>query len=125
MSRALKIVSGVDALLALIFGLPLLIVPGRLLTWAGWGPIDPIISRLFGAALLALGWSSFRGWQGAGRREVRWLLEMHLVFSVLACAGLARHLFVARYPLFPWLVFGLFVIFAVLWAILLLRKAAD
>jgi hypothetical protein len=44
---------------AVTFGLLMLIPPGRPLTLLGWAPIDPMISRLLGAALLALGWSSF------------------------------------------------------------------
>lgn len=53
--RSLKITFVVYALTALLFGLALLVAPGRLLTYLGWAPIDPIMSRLLGAAVLALG----------------------------------------------------------------------
>jgi hypothetical protein len=122
MSRALRTVFLVHAAVAVVFGVPLLIVPGRFLTWVGWAPIDPIAGRLVGAALLALGWGSYRGWQAAERRDVRFLVEVEVAFTALACVGLARHLFVAHYPLFPWLVFGLFLAFALVWGFFLVRR---
>lgn len=122
MSKALKTVFAAHAIVAVIFGLPLLIAPGRLLTWVGWAPIDPILSRVLGAALLALGWSSFRARQAASYREVRLLIELEAAFTGLACVGLLRHLLVARWPLFPWLVFALYLVFALAWIYFLVRR---
>jgi hypothetical protein len=88
----------------------------------GWAPIDPIGSRLLGAALLALAWSSFRGWLATERKQVRIVIEMEAVFTVLACVGLLRHLLFARYPIVPWVVFAVFLIFAVAWTLFLVRR---
>ena len=63
MSKALKTTFLVHAIFAALGGGILLLIPGRFLLWLGWAPIDPIMSRLFGAALLALAWSSFQGWR--------------------------------------------------------------
>jgi hypothetical protein len=122
MSRGLRILFLVHMVVALVFGVPLLLIPGRLLQWVGWAPIDPIAGRLLGAALLALGWSSFRGWQLMGKRDVRLLVEMEAVFTGLACVGLARHLLFASYPLFPWLVFAVLAVFFLAWAFFLVRR---
>jgi len=114
MSKGLKTLFGVHAVVALLVGAPLLVVPGRVLLWLGWAPIDPIVSRLLGAALLALAWSSFRGWQT--------LSQMEAVFTVLACVGLLRHLLFGRWPLVPWLVFAVLAAFAAAWIAFLVRR---
>ena len=51
--------------------------------------------------------------------EQRILLEMELVFTVLGCVGLLRHLLRANYPLMVWLLFAVLAAFAVAWAIFL------
>ena len=120
MSKTLKTLFLVHAVVALIFGLPMLIAPGRLLTALGWAPIDPIVSRLLGAALLAMAWSSFRGWQTDDRARVALILETEVVLDVLSCVGLLRHLLFGAYPVLPWLVFGIYAIFAVAWVAVLM-----
>jgi len=54
MSKALQITFFVHAIVALILGVPLLIIPGTFLGSIGWVTVDVLISRLLGAALLAL-----------------------------------------------------------------------
>ena len=124
MSKGLKTLFGVHAVVALLFGAPLLVAPGRVLLWLGWVPIDPIVSRVLGAALLALAWSSFRGWQTLRLRsaQVAFLVEMEAVFAVLGCVGLLRHLLFGHWPLVPWLVFAVLAVFAVAWIAFLVRR---
>ena len=95
MSKVLRTTFLVHAVVSLLAGAPLLLVPGQMLTWLGWAPIDPLVSRVLGAALLALAWSSFRGWKATERTRVAILVEMEAVFAVLACVGLLRHLWLA------------------------------
>ena len=122
MSKALKTTFLVHCVVALVAGALLLIVPGRLLLALGWAPIDPIVSRILGAALLALAWSSFRGWRATERKQVGIVVEMEAVFTVLGCVALLRHLLFARYPLVPWLVFAVLLVFAVAWIFFLVKK---
>jgi hypothetical protein len=122
MSKALKTMFLVHALVSLLCGAPLLIVPGQMLTLLGWTPIDPLVSRVLGAALLALAWSSFRGWMAAERTRVAIQLEMETVFAVLACVGLLRHLLFGRWPLVPWLASALFLASALAWICFLVRR---
>ncbi len=119
MSRSLRIIFLIHTVVSLILGVPMLIVPGRLLAWLGWAPIDPIISRVLGAALLALAWSSFRGWRAGDRTRVAILIELEAVFTVLASIGLLRHLLFAPFPIAPWLVFVVVAAFAVAWVAVL------
>jgi hypothetical protein len=120
MSKSLRTTFLVHTVVGLIFGLPMLLAPGRLLTWVSWRPIDPIISRLLGAALLALAWSSFRAWQLDDRARASLLLELEAAFTVLGCVGLLRHLLFASYPVLPWLVFAITALFALAWIAALL-----
>lgn len=122
MSKALKITFLIHAIVSAVGGLLLLIIPGRTLLFFGWAPIDPILSRVLGAALLALGWSSFRGWQATEREQVQILVELEAVFTVLACVGLLRHLLFARYLPIVWLLFAVFFIFAIAWIVFLVRR---
>ena len=121
MSKALKSMFLIHAVVGVLFGAPLLIVPGRFLHWVGWAPVEPIINRILGAALLALAWSSFRGWRATERARARILVEMEAVFTILGCAGVLRHLIKARYPAVVWLVFAILAIFAVAWIVFLVR----
>lgn len=119
MSKSLRYTFLVHALVALILGLPLLVAPGRWLNLFGWAPIDPIMSRFLGAALLAMAWSSYRGWQAQEWKQVQFLVELEAIFCVLSAIGLLRHLLGSTWPLMVWLVLALAVSFAVAWSIAL------
>jgi hypothetical protein len=122
MSKSLRYTFLVHAVVALAFGLPLLIMPGRTLDLFGWAPIDPIMTRLFGAALLALSWGSYRGWRAAVRSDVAILLQVEAVFTVLSVIGIVRHLLVGSWPWYMWMTVIIFALFAVAWIYHLLRK---
>jgi hypothetical protein len=125
MSKALKYTFAVHIVFAVLFGLPLLLAPGRFLGLFGWAPIDPLISRLLGAALLALGWGSVRGSQAMEIVQVKTLIEMELVYTVLGCVGLLRHLLFAHWPWYVWTIFVILALFAIVWFVhwLRIRKA--
>lgn len=122
MSQALRIAFLIHAAVGCLLGIPLFLLPGRLLQWVGWKPIDPILSRVLGAALLALAWSSFRGSRATERSQLVILKEMEAVFTVLGCIALLRHLLFAPYPAMVWIVFAIMLIFAVTWIVFLLRQ---
>ena len=121
MSQALRIAFLIRAAVGCLFGIPLFLAPGRLLDAVSWRPIDPVISRVLGAALLALAWSSFRGWRAAERSQPV-ILEAEAAFTVLGCIALLRHLLSAPYPAMVWMVFAILAIFAVTWIVFLLRQ---
>jgi hypothetical protein len=115
MSRSLRIIFLVHAIFSAILGVLFLAVPGRFLGLFGWAPVDPIISRLVGAALLALAWGSLRGWRAAEKAQVKILTELEAVFCVLASAGILRHLLTSAYPWYVWLLFAGFAGWAIVW----------
>jgi hypothetical protein len=115
MSKLLKTTFVLHAIVATVLGAPLLVIPGVFLQTLGWAPIDPILSRLLGAALLALAWSSFRGWRATEWAQVAILVEMEIVYTVLGCIGLLRHLLFASYPAIAWLNLVVLAVFAIAW----------
>jgi len=119
MSKAVKYTFLLHALATAVVGALLFLIPGRFLSWVGWGPVEPVINRLFGAALLGLAWSSFRGWRASEWAQVAFLVEMEAIFCILACVAVARHLLLARYPLIVWLVLAVFLGFGIAWIALL------
>jgi hypothetical protein len=122
MSKALKYTFLVHAIVAVILGVPLLLAPGRFLALLGWLRIDSMISRVLGAALLALAWSSWRGWQAKEKTQVKTLLELEAIFTVLGVVGLLRELVVYPFPPIYWLLCAVMAVFAVAWNIFLFKK---
>ena len=121
MSRGLRVTFLVHAVVAAVAGLLLFFIPGRFLQSIGWAPIDPIASRLLGAAMLSLAWSSFRGWRASEWAEVAILVEMEVILTVLACVGLLRHLLVGWWPWMPWSAFAIYALFAIAWIVFLVQ----
>jgi hypothetical protein len=122
MSKLLKGTFLVHAIVAAVVGAAMLAAPGRVLTWLGWQPVDPLISRLLGAALLALTWGSFRGWLASEWSRVAILVEVEVFYTVLGCVGLLRHLLKANYSILVWGPFGVLAAFAILWIVSLLLE---
>ena len=121
MPKFLKFIFLIHAIVALAVGAPLLITPGRFLGAVGWAPVEPVINRILGAALLALAWSSFRGWRATDKAQVAFLVEMETAFTVLGCIGIVRHLLIANYPLIVWIVFAILALFAIAWIVSLVN----
>lgn len=127
MVKSLKIIFLIHTVVAAIIGLPLLLIPGRFLGLFGWAPVEPIINRIFGAALLALAWSSFRGWRATEKTQLMVLVEMEAVFTILGCVGIIRHLLFARYLFVVWLTLAILALFAIAWVVSLvaLKRQRD
>jgi len=123
MSKLLKTTFLVHGIVAVVFGVILLVVPGRFLSVLGWRPIDPIMARFVGAAFLALAWGDIRGWSAHSWPEVNILVEVQLAFAALTSLGLLRHLVsLGPWPAMVWILFGVFVLFAVAWLVVLLSR---
>ena len=122
MSKRLTITFQVHSVVALILGAGLLITPGRFLGIFGWLPVDPLISRILGAAVLGLGWASYRAWRSADWEKVSILVEAEAIFTILACVGLLRHTLFWWYPWYVWLTVAILAAFAVAWIVALVKK---
>jgi hypothetical protein len=122
MPKSLRYNFGVHALVALLLGAPLLLAPGRFLGLFGWAPVDPLISRVLGAALIALAWTSYRGYRAGSRGAVALLIEAEAVFCVLASVGILRQILGYNWPWYVWTMLVVFVAFAIAWVWALFRK---
>jgi uncharacterized membrane protein HdeD (DUF308 family) len=140
LSNGLRNTFLVHGVISAILGIVLFLVPGRTLTLLGWVPqsvplpetginvpgtifVDAILTRLLGVALLALAWSSFRGWRAQRRSEVEILIQMEAVFSVLGLVTfLAGFILMDRAMPFVGYIFILILaLFAVAWGLALRR----
>lgn len=120
-----KAIFYVYGVLCLGTGALLLAAPGRFLGFFGWAPIDPLLSRVLGAALLSMAWGAWRVVRAGETKAGQTLVEVFFAFTALSSVGLLRHLLVANYPFMVWFLCAVMVIFGLLWAVVWfqLRKA--
>jgi hypothetical protein len=140
-SSTLRYTFLVHACVGFVIGILLLLIPGRTLELLGWIPeqvnlpnsplaipggtfVDPVITRLVGAALLGWAYSSLRACLGPGFKlsgtarpwaQVNILVETEVVFCLLgAAAFLAGYFLMVRaFPLVGWAFFLILIAFAV------------
>ena len=73
--------------LDVVFAVPLLLAPEWLLPRLGWLFVDPVTSRLVGAALMGIGVQSLLG-RNAGIETFRAMLNLKIIWSASATFGL-------------------------------------
>jgi hypothetical protein len=121
MTKSLRYTFIVHAVVSLLTGAALLVAPGRSLGLLGWLPIDPLLSRVLGAALLGMAWSSWRGFRSTDWKQVRLLVEAEAVFCVLASVAVLYHIAGENFPWYAWTMFAVLAAFAVAWLVALYR----
>lgn len=121
MSTVYRSTCAAFALVSLVFGVLLLASPGRFMSTFQW-PVEPILTRMLGAALLALTWAAYQGWRTRNREIISLVIELGVIFSVLATLGVARHLLAANYPLIVWGALVMVGGFAILWLVTFFKK---
>ena len=94
-------------------GIPLLVAPESLLRFFGWHEIDPIATRLFAAALLAIGGQSLLGRNGSVN-EFRAMLNLKLIWAAAAVIALGIGA-LSGGPALTWLGLAVFVGFFRVW----------
>lgn len=97
----------------MIFAIPLLLVPELVLPLLGWPVVDPITSRLVGAALLAIGVASLIE-RNAGRDVFEAMLNLKILWASGAILGIGIGIAVGAPPL-AWIFLLVFVAFLGLW----------
>jgi len=135
-TNRLRIIFLLHWIISAILGAAMWLIPGRTLTLFGWVGefvqlpgsevtipgqtfVDPFISRLYGAALLALAFSSFLGWRAKRWEQVALVIQQEAVFCILSVAAFFAVLALAErpMPLSGWAVMLLMAAFAVAWGI--------
>lgn len=87
--------------------------------WLGWKNVDPVTSRLVGAALLGIGGESFFS-RNASRDTFRALLRLKIIWASSAVLGLGLALWMGA-PLAAWGFLGLFSLFLFVWIFYAIR----
>ncbi|HAN30008.1 MAG TPA: hypothetical protein DCQ06_00285 [Myxococcales bacterium] len=100
----------------MLFALPLFFAPEQALTLVGWLAVDPITTRLVGAALFGIGIESYLG-RNADRDRFRGMLNLKVIWSATASIGIAWSMFEGAHdrPVAGWLFLATFVAFHALW----------
>jgi len=115
MSQGLKITFLIHAVVALVFGIAMYLIPGTWATLVNWVPFDSAMTRIYGAALLALAVSSWFGYRATRWEEVRIVMQMQIALPVLSALGGLYEALFAGAPSFVWVAIAIFVVFAVAW----------
>lgn len=141
-SKGLRNTFLVHIFFSAVLGLAVYVIPGRVLTWLGWIPktyevtvgdttlstsgtilVDPVITRLLGAALLALAFASFLGWRARLHQEVSILVWLDFAFCGLALiAFLVRIVnYTKPLPVIGWVMIAILIGFEIVWGLALRR----
>ena len=98
----------------MLFGIPLLFFPEVILPLLGWTTLDPISTRVVGAALMGIGIESLLG-RDASVEVYRAMLNLKVIWSGSALLGIGLGLWKGA-PTAGWLFFGVFLLFFCVWA---------
>jgi len=98
----------------ILIALPMLFVPEFFMPLFGWSTVDPITSRLVGAALLGIGVESLLG-RNANREVFKAMLNLKIIWSSGAVLGIGLGIATGG-PRIAWLFLGLFAAFFGLWS---------
>jgi hypothetical protein len=115
MSQGLKTTFLIHAIVALVFGIVMYLIPGTFARLIGWQPFDGNMTRGFAAALLALAVSSWFGYRAARWDEVRIVVQMEIAFTVLGAVAGLYGFFVKGAPAIIWVAIVIWVAFAAAW----------
>jgi hypothetical protein len=97
----------------MLFGIPLLFFPHRALGIVGWNHIDPVTSRLVGAALLGIGGESLLG-RNVGLETFQAMLNLKIIWAAGAVLGIALGIRDGATTI-TWGILGIFALFLGIW----------
>lgn len=97
----------------MLVGIPLLFFPEFIMPLLGWTTIDPIASRVVGAALMGIGIESYLG-RNANVGVFRAMLNLKVIWSSSAILGIGLGIWMGG-PQAGWLFLGVFVVFWLVW----------
>lgn len=97
----------------LVFAVPLLVAPVWTVGLLGWPTVDPLTTRLVGAALLAIGLESWLG-RDAPPIVYRAMLNLKIIWASAATAGITWTMLDGG-PAVGWAFAAVFAAFGVVW----------
>lgn len=97
----------------ILFAVPLLLFPIQTLELFGWTTVDPLATRLVGAALVGIGVESWLG-RNASIESFHTMLRLKILWSLSANFGIALTLTQGA-PQMAWVFQGIFAAFSCVW----------
>jgi hypothetical protein len=113
MSNGMRTTFWVHALVAIVFGLGYLFVPEFVTGLFNLELGDPFIAQLYGAATIALGTSSILAAMSKTFERVDIVLQMEVVYTLLAVLGGLYAIFFAQGSAMLWIGVAIFALFLV------------
>jgi len=104
----------VHFILDVLFAVPLLLFPKETLQFFGWTQIDPLATRLVGAALMGIGMESLIG-RNASADSFRAMLNLKIIWSLSAVFGITLSMIQGGPPVLGWVFLAIFGSFSILW----------
>jgi hypothetical protein len=103
LSQGLKTTFLVHFIVALLFGLGFLLIPGAVGSFYGLNVQEPEIYRLLGGAMLGFAISSWLSYKASGWESVRIVVVMEIVWATLGTLVMLYALLLAGFPALGWL----------------------
>jgi len=97
----------------MIIAIPLLFFPDLIMSWFGWSQVDPIMSRLVGAALLGIGGESLLSRNGSAEVFLPFL-RLKIIWAVGAILAITLGILTGG-PIQAWIFLVIFIIFLGVW----------
>ena len=115
--KGVKIWFIIHFLVDYLIAIPLFIIPEALLEFIGWERIDPLTTRLVAAALFGIGGVSFFERNEKVHAYVS-MLKIKLIWSSMSIVGIlvSYILYPSYYTYWVWIMLGIFLVFAIVWA---------
>jgi hypothetical protein len=113
MSNGLRTTFWVHALVAIVFGFGYIFVPEFVTGLFNIELGDPFLAQLYGAATIALGFSSILAAMSKTFERVDIVLQMEVVYTLLAVLGGLYAIFFAQASALLWIGVAIFAIFLV------------
>jgi len=111
MATGLKTTFLVHFIVALIFGLTLLLLP-QAWTLVGFPVREVVLYRLVGAAMVGIAASSWLSYKATAWEKVKIVVQMEIVWTVLGALVMLWGLLFAAVPVFGWVNFVILAGFA-------------
>jgi hypothetical protein len=125
MSRGLKVTLLIYAIVALVSGIVLYLLPGPWGIAVRWFPFDPAMTRLYGAALLTLAVGSWFGYRTSRWEELRIIVVMEIAFAVLSTVAALWGVVFRATSVFLWGPIVIWVAFAAAWVYFYFNRPAE
>ena len=111
--KSLRIWFFIHFIVDMLFAIPLMFFPSKFLSFLNWGVINLFSTRLVGAALFAIGAVSLLK-RNEGIESYKSLLLLKVLWSFAALVAILLSMLEGDHR-FGWIIFGIFLMFFILW----------